>query len=367
MLNRFASLFVSALLFSGLVANAQRNSPASVFVEPVQERHFSMRIEALGTLEPNEQVDLTLNAADRVRAIYFDDGDRVHQGKTLLSLAQREQVALVEAAEATYDEARRQQERLARLAEQQAVSQSELDQANRNLDSAAAQLRAVQSRQRDRVLVAPFDGVLGFRMVSVGSYVQPGDVVARLIDDSEMNLDFSVPSTFLRTLEKGTAIEARSDDFPGQTFEGTVASIDNAIDPVTRSVRVRATLPNPDRLLIAGMFVQVTLVADPRVSLSIPEEAVQPVGPRTFVFVAAEEGGERVARRKEVTLGLRQAGQVEVLSGLVEGEEVITEGVIRVREGGAVSIRDKSMLEPQAVSGKKRSGSSSGSSSSAGR
>lgn len=366
MFNRIVPLLVSALLFSGLCAHAQRNTAASVFVEPVQERSFAMRIEALGTLQPNEQVDLTLNAADRVRAIYFEDGDRVLEGKTLLSLAQREQVALVEAAEATYDEARRQQERLARLAEQQAVSQSELDQANRNLDSAAAQLRAVQSRQQDRVLVAPFDGVLGFRMVSVGSYVQPGDVVARLIDDSEMNLDFSVPSTFLRTLKKGTAIEARTDDLPDQTFEGVIASIDNAIDPVTRSVRVRATLPNPDRLLIAGMFVQVTLVADPRVSLSIPEEAVQPVGPRTFVFVAEEQNGERVARRKEVSLGLRQAGHVEVISGLQAGEDVITEGVIRVREGGTVKILDKSVLEPQTVSGQSRSGAS-GSSASAGR
>ncbi|HCX12115.1 MAG TPA: efflux transporter periplasmic adaptor subunit, partial [Hyphomonas sp.] len=103
-------LFILAAVFvSSLSAQAQRGGPASVFVEPVQERSFAMRIEALGTLEPNEQVDLTLNAADRVRAIYFDDGDRVKQGKTLLSLAQREQAALVEAAEATLDEARRQQ------------------------------------------------------------------------------------------------------------------------------------------------------------------------------------------------------------------------------------------------------------------
>jgi membrane fusion protein, multidrug efflux system len=361
-------LFILAAVFaSSLSAQAQRGGPASVFVEPVQERSFAMRIEALGTLEPNEQVDLTLNAADRVRAIYFDDGDRVKQGKTLLSLAQREQAALVEAAEATLDEARRQQERLARLADQQAVSQSELDQANRNLDSAAAQLRAVQSRQQDRVLVAPFDGVLGFRMVSVGSYVQPGDIVARLIDDSEMNLDFSVPSTFLRILAKGTEIEARTADIPGETFSGTIASIDNAIDPVTRSVRVRATLPNPERLLISGMFVQVTLVADPRQALAVPEEAIQPVGPRTFVFVVESEGGQLIARRKEVKLGLRQAGYVEVMSGLAASEDVITEGIIRVREGAAVEIQDQSMLLPKTMSGKKSGGGTAGSTASTGR
>ena len=127
---------------------------------------------------------------------------------------------------------------------------------------------------------------------------------------------------------------------------GTVASIDNAIDPVTRSVRVRATLPNPERQLKSGMFVQVALVLDPRNAPAIPEEAVEPVGPKTFVFIAANENGERIARRKEVSLGLRQNGYVEVRAGLEIGDPVITEGIIRVREGAPVVIRDKSILTP---------------------
>jgi membrane fusion protein (multidrug efflux system) len=336
MLIKILSSIVALILIVGAPATAQRGGPANVFAEDVQERSFAMQIEALGTLEPNEQVELTLNAADRVRAIYFDDGDRVEKGKTLLSLAQREQAALVEAA-------------VARLAEKQAVSQSELDQANRDLESASAQLRAVQSRQRDRVLVAPFDGVLGFRMVSVGSYVRPGDIVARLIDDSEMNLEFAVPSTFLRALKPNTRIVATTDDMPDMAFEGAVASIDNAIDPITRSVKIRATLPNPDRLLKSGMFMQVVLVVDPRLAPSIPEEAVLPVGPKTFVFVVAQEDDKLIARRKEVTLGLRQDGRVEVIAGLAVGEAVITEGIIRVREGAPVIVRDKSMLFPNAL------------------
>lgn len=350
MFSRLMTLAACAMIALSAQAFAQRGGPASVFVEPVENRKFSLRVEALGTLEPNEQVQLTLNASDRVRAVYFDDGDRVKKGKTLLSLAQREQAALVEAAEANVDEARRQQERVARLAEKQAVSQSDLDQANRDLESASAQLRAVQSRQRDRVLVAPFDGVLGFRMVSVGSFVRPGDVVARLIDDSEMNLEFSVPSIFLRSLGKDTAIVAETDDLPGEAFEGTVTSIDNAIDPITRAVKIRATLPNAERSLKSGMFMQVKLFVDPRDALAIPEEAVLPIGPRTFVFVATEDDGQRIAQRKDVTLGLRQDGYVEVISGLNMGEAVITEGIIRVREGAPIVIRDKSLLQPKALS-----------------
>jgi len=342
-------LMLATSLLLALPAAAQRGGPASVFVEPVTERAFSRDIEALGTLQPNEQVELTLNASDRITALYFDDGQRVREGQTLLSLAQREQAALVEAAEANVEEASRQMERITRLADANAVSQSELDTARRNLDSAQANLRALQSRQRDRILTAPFDGILGFRQVSVGSFIRPGDVVATLIDDSEMNLDFDVPSTFLRSVLPGTAIVAETDDLPGEMFAGEVATLDNRIDPVTRSVRARAKLPNPEQLLRSGMFMRVTVTADPRDSLAIPESAVQPVGPQTFVWVAAEEDGAMVARRKEVQLGQRSEGFVEVLSGVQLGDQIISEGIIRVREGAPVVIRDRTMLEPTPV------------------
>ena len=334
---------------SGALAQGARVS--SVFAEPVREREFANRIEALGTLEPRERAELTLNASDRVTAVYFEDGERVKEGKTLVSLAQREQVALVEAAEAANSEASKQLERLTRLAEQKAVSQSELDVARRNYDSTIAQLRAVQSRQSDRVLVAPFDGVLGFRMVSVGSYLSPGDVVATLIDDSEMRLEFSVPSIFLRTLQPGLEINATTADLPGETFRGTLTSIDNAIDPITRAVRVRATIPNEERKLKAGMFMMVTLEADPRTALSIPEEAVQPQGPNFFVFVVERSGDTPTAQRKQIQLGLRQEGHVEVTEGLTASDEVITEGIIRIRDGSPIRVESKSMLEPGVSSG----------------
>lgn len=332
-------------------ASAQRGGPASVFAEDVAEREFSREIEALGTLSPREQVELTLNASDRVTAVYFEDGERVREGKTLISLAQREQVALVEAAEADVDEASRQLERIERLAEAEAVSQSELDRARRDVDSAKANVRALQSRQRDRVLVAPFEGVLGFRQVSVGSFVRPGDVVATLIDDSEMLLDFDVPSTLLRAVRPGTEIVAETDDLPGEQFAGIVATLNNRIDPVTRSIRARASLPNPDALLRSGMFMRVTVKAEPRTSLAIPEEAVQPVGPKSFVWLVSEEEGGLVARRTEVLLGQRSGGYIEVLDGLLPDDRVITEGIIRVREGGAIVVRDPAMLLPQPMAG----------------
>jgi len=319
---------------------------ASVFVEPVRSQTFANRVEAIGTLEANERADLTLSASDRVTAVYFEDGQRVKAGKTLVSLAQREQSALVEGAEAELAQANQELARLEPLAAQGAVSQAELDVARRNSNAAAAQLRAVQSRQRDRVLVAPFDGVLGFRQVSVGSLVRPGDVVATLIDDSVMRLDFAVPSIFLGSLKPGLTIEARSDDLPGATFTGTVDSINNSIDPVTRSVRVRAMIPNADGRLKAGVFVAVSLLAQPREALSVPEGALQPLGPETFVWTVSEGPSGPVANRVKVEIGLRQAGRVEVLAGLAPGQRVVIEGALRLREGGAIIVRDESILKP---------------------
>jgi len=325
--------------------------PPSVFVEAARIQTFANRVEAIGTLEANERADLTLSASDRVTAVYFEDGERVKAGKTLISLAQREQSALVESAEADLDQASQELARLEPLAAQGAVSKAELDIARRNANSAAAQLRAVQSRQRDRVLVAPFDGVLGFRQVSVGSFVRPGDVVATLIDDSVMRLDFAVPSIFLTSLQPGLAIEARSGDLPGRTFKGTVASINNMIDPVTRSVRVRAMIPNKDAILKAGMFVEVTLLAAPREALSVPEVALQPRGPDTYVWVASRSGKDTLANQVKVEVGLRQAGRAEILAGLETGQLVITEGALRLREGGAITVRDESILKPSLSGG----------------
>nr|WP_070959894.1 efflux RND transporter periplasmic adaptor subunit [Hyphomonas sp. Mor2] len=362
MVRALVSLAVASFVLA-MPAVAQRGGPASVFAEPVTERAFSRDIEALGTLEPNEQVDLSLNASDRITALYFDDGERVREGKTLLSLAQREQLALVESAEADVEEAARQLERVARLAVAEAVSQSELDSAQRDLDSAEANLRALQSRQKDRVLVAPFDGVLGFRRVSVGSFVRPGDVVATLIDDSEMNLDFDVPSIFTRSIQPGTAIVAETDDLLGAQFSGEIETLDNRIDPITRSIRARASLPNPERLLRSGMFMRVTVTADPRTSLAIPESAVQPVGPRTFVWRVLLENNAWKARRTEVQLGQRADGYIEVVSGLALGDLVITEGIIRIREGSEVKMQDRRMLDPGGplTGGGPSSGASSGS------
>lgn len=337
-------LYVAAVASFAPLASAQKNRAANVFVETVEARKFSTRIEALGNLEPKEEVDLTLNDAGQIQKINFDDGQRVKAKQTLISLVQNEQKALVEAEMANVSEAQQQMERVNRLIIKKAVSQSEVDEAQRNLDNAKAQLRAVQSRQKDRVLYAPFSGVVGFRQVSIGAYVQPGDVVAHLVDDSEMKLEFSVPSTFLRHIKRNMPITASTDDYPGETFSGVVTSINNAVDPVTRTVSVRANIPNSDQKLLSGMFMEVSLLAAPRTVIAIKEEATQSVGPRDFVYVIESRDGQLVSKKVEVDLGIHQDGYVEVISGLKAGLDIVSEGVLQVRDGGSVKIQSPSIL-----------------------
>lgn len=337
---------VGLFLAAGLSAPAwaQFGGPASVFTERVKPLDFSDRVEAIGSLAPNERVDLTVNAADRVTGVYFEDGERVRKGQTLLTQAQGDQRAAIESAEATLKEAQNVVDRMQPLVEEGAVSRLQFDESKRNVAVAEAALTSVQIRQRERVLVAPFAGLVGFRQVSAGSYLRPGDIVTTLIDDSVMMLELPVPASFLSSVGKGLEISATTSSLPGKTFTGKLVSLDNEIDRVTRSLRVRAELPNPDLELKPGMFMSVTLYTSPRTSLAVPEESIQPLGSKSYVYVVEQKGGEKIARRHEVQPGSRLNGMVEIVSGLVEDDEVITEGIIGVREGSPVVVRPKSLL-----------------------
>jgi membrane fusion protein (multidrug efflux system) len=305
---------------------------------PVSAREFAVKIEDLGTLEPRERVTLTANAADRVTGIFFEDGQRVARGKTLMTLVNEEETAQLESAQATAANAKLVFERNQRLAANDAIAQLELERTKSAYEAAVANVAAIQARLRDRVLVAPFSGVLGFRQVSQGAYVSPGQAVATLIDDSEMRLEFGVPSTHVTSLRVGLPVEATSKDFPGRVFSGQVTSIDNAIDPVTLSVKVRATLPNKDGVLRAGTSMNATLMSQPRSSLSVPEISVVAEGSKNFVYIVDQSKQPAVAVKTEVALGVRERGLVEVTSGLQAGDMVITDGVLKLRPNSPVRM-----------------------------
>lgn len=310
-----------------------------VIATPVRIDQFVDRIEALGTLRANETAELTSTITETISEVRFDDGQRVERGEVLVAMTNREQLAQLDEARAAVDEANRQFERVQELARLGTEAAAQLDQRRRDIQIARARLKAVEARLRDRLIVAPFSGVIGLRTVSVGTLLTPGVVVATLHDDSVMKLDFTVPELLLATLRPGMAIEAHSRAFPGRGFSGTVQGIDNQIDPVTRAIRVRAIIPNPEHLLRPGLLMHVELLANPRQALVLPEEALMPIGRENHVFVAEERGDQTVAVRRQVSIGSRRPGEVEILSGLSLGELVITHGGIRLSPNQPVTVR----------------------------
>lgn len=319
---------------------AMAAAPASpVIVSTVKSVPFEDRVEALGTLRANESVTLTASVTETVSALYFDDGDRVEAGQLLVEMTSAEEQAQLREARAREREAASQYRRVQSLAKQGTASQSLLDERSREWQTARAQLVAIESRLSDRLVKAPFSGVIGLRNISVGALVEPGDLISTLDDDSVLKLDLSVPSVYLATLKPGLPVVAKTRAYGDREFRGELRSIDSRVDPVTRSVIARVLLPNDDRLLKPGLLMQVSLKKNPRTALVVPEAALMPTGRDQFVLVAVPEGDGYQAERRQVRIGARRPGIVEVVSGLKAGEQVITHGTLRVRPGQAVAIQ----------------------------
>jgi membrane fusion protein (multidrug efflux system) len=300
-------------------------------VAPVEWRDT---LEALGTARANESVTLTAKVSETVRKVAFDSGDIVRAGDVIVDLSSGAQLAGLEEARAAYQEAERQLARGQELAGKQLISASQLDTQRATRDAAKARMDVVRAQLSDRVITAPFDGILGLRRVSPGSLVTPGTAIATLDDISVIKLDFNVPERFLAVLEKGQDITAHSETWPDREFAGRVASVDSRVDPVTRSVTVRGEIPNPDRLLRPGMLLSVRLYQAPRQAIVVPEIAVIQVGTEAFVYRVA---GDQTASRARIMLGARRRGEVEVTSGLAPGDTIVAEGAVKLRDGARVS------------------------------
>lgn len=331
-----AALFAPRLLnlSRGVEAERKGNVP-TVVAEAVEMTVFVDSIEALGTARANESVDITAQTADTVARISFKDGDRVEKDQILIELTSAEEDADLSSARAELAEAEKQLQRLVELARTGSAAQSRLDQQRAVRGSAKGRVSAIEARLADRLIRAPFAGVLGLRNVSTGTLVKPGDVITTLDDVSIIKVDFTVPETYLSALAIGQAINAASEAYPETRFEGIVTSIDSRVDPVTRAVIVRAEIPNQDGALKPGMLMSVELVRRSREAAAVPEGAIVPVQTQRFVF-RLDEGLK--AGRVEVRTGARKPGYVEIVSGVSVGDIVVTEGTNKVRPGITVKL-----------------------------
>ncbi len=307
--------------------------PVPVVSYTIRPGEFVERIEAIGTLHANESVTLSAKVTEKVARVHFEDGQAATQGQVLIEFTNEEEGAMLAEARATQREAEQQLERVQELSGKGYATKARLDEQARAVDGARARSRAVEARMSDRVLRAPFSGVLGFRQVSPGTLVTPGTVVATLDDIDPVKLDFSVPETFLGAVSPGQEVDARTAAYPDRAFKGVVETIDARVDPISRAISVRALIPNPDGALRPGMLATVEVIRARSMVLLLPEGALVPRDKRQFVWVI-EKGGT-VAQR-EVTIGRRRPGAAEVLTGLKQGEKVVVEGVGRMVPGATV-------------------------------
>ena len=304
----------------------------AVVTMPVQQKPIAVKVEALGTARAAEAIDVTSKTANKVIAVRFDEGQWVRRGELLIELDGAQDRADLAAAEAALAESRSAYERSRGLYTQQAVSQSQLEQIEATLKGNQARVAAAEARVADTVIRAPFDGRIGLRRVSVGALVSPGTIITTLDDTRTMKLDFDVPEAFLAILKPGLVVAAHSIAYPEESFDGAVESVDSRVDPVTRSIKVRARLPNPEGLLRPGMFLTVVVSREPLPGLVVPEQALVPERGEVYVFVVADGR----ASRRVVTIGRRSPGEVEILAGVAAGERVVIEGTQKIRDGSVV-------------------------------
>ncbi len=327
---------------SGPAAGPRNAAPTFVSTAPVRSERVSQKLEALGNARANESVDVTSKTSNIVSAVMFRDGERVKRGQVLVQLDDAQVRADVAEAEAALTDSQAQYNRSRELLNTQVLSKAQFDQLEAKLNADRARLAAANARLEDTVIRAPFSGRVGLRRVSVGSLISPGSVITTLDDTSVIKLDFAVPENFVAALREGLAVRASAPAFPGRTFTGKVASIDSRVDMATRSVTVRALLANDDGALRPGMFLNVVLANDERDALVIPEEALSPEAERQYVFVVNDDKVER----REVRIGSRRPGSVEIVGGLNAGEQVIVEGTQKVRDGATVRVAQRTSDRP---------------------
>ena len=306
-----------------------------VVTTPVASQPLQEMVEALGTARANESVTLTASLTDTVRRINFDDGDYVEAGTVLVELTSEEEEAQLAEARAEFDEARRQLARLEDLDRRGIAATSEVDLARSAAEAAEARLNTELARLKDRLIRAPFSGLLGFRDISPGTLLGPSDAITTIDDVSQIKLDFTVPEKFLSVMQPGRTIYASGASWQDREFEGVVRAVGSRVDPVTRALVVRAIIPNEDRALRPGMLLTVRILAEERTAIVVPERSVVQVGNSSFVYVV---GANQRVNRHEVKLGTRQLGVVEVVAGLEEGEQIVTDGIIKLREGSLVKV-----------------------------
>jgi membrane fusion protein (multidrug efflux system) len=308
--------------------------PVPVETVVVQAKRLADRVEAVGTTRARRAIDIVPLASGRLEELGFVPGSSVEEGQVLARLDDAAQRADLEEAEAALLQANQALNRARALRSGKNISQSTVDELANAQAAALARVDRARKDLSDRVIRAPFPGVVGFQEVEVGARVQEGQTIATLDDLSVVEVEFAVPEIHYGRVHPGLVARATSRAYPERVFEGRVDRVDSRVGETSRAFRVRASLPNPDRSLPSGLFLNVDVILSERDAPVIPEEAILAEAQGSVVFVVTEGR----AHRRAIVTGTRIDGLVEVVEGLDIGENIVRLGVHRMRDGVPVSV-----------------------------
>jgi membrane fusion protein, multidrug efflux system len=295
----------------------------------------SDEVTAVGTLLAEESVIIRPEIDGRVVGLHFQEGQAVAAGARLVTLDSTEYEAQSAAVRA---DLKTEEQRLARtreLHQQNFISKDALDVQLGNVDRLKARLAEADSRVAKTIIRAPFSGTVGLRMVSPGAYVKAGEDIVRLESIGNIKADFRIPELFMSKVRPNQEVAIRLDAYPDEDFRGRVYAVEPVIDERTRTILMRARIPNKSNKLKPGMFVRVAVTLENRPNaIIVPEQAIWPQGKDNFVFKVVD--GKAALTR--IAIGNRQPGRVEIVDGLQSGDVIVTEGQIKLRDGAPVMV-----------------------------
>ncbi len=319
-------------------AGAGGGRAASVAPAVVAERPFADKISVLGVAKGRQSVTITSDAAELVTAVHFRDGQAVSRGQLLVTLKATEQDAGVAEAQARENQAERAYARWKTLADKGIAPRATAEQYLAELETARASTKAAQARKGDRVIRAPFAGVVGLSDIAPGALISPGSPIVSLDDLGLIRVDFDVPDRYVAVLRPGAPIVATPDAYPDQAISGRIAQIDTRIDTATRAITARAEFANAGGRIKPGMMLRVQVESGQRTALAVPESAIQYEGDQAFVFVITQRDKGAVARKVLVAPGVSEGGFTELREGVKAGEKVVADGLNRLQDGQQVRL-----------------------------
>ncbi|MEM8966960.1 MAG: efflux RND transporter periplasmic adaptor subunit [Bacteroidota bacterium] len=324
---------------SNLNASAATTSPAAPKAIPVnavvvEPKRLSDQIQITGAVLANESLEIRSEISGKVTGIYFQEGQEVKRGALLLTINDEELTAQLEKLKYTRKLREDMEYRQRLLLEKEAISQEEYDQALTELNTSTADIKVLEAQIAKSQIRAPFDGMIGLRYVSTGSYISPQTTIATFSNIDPAKIEFSVPGRYSNDIKIGDEIEFQT-DASDDAFSGKIYAIDPMIDPATRTLKMRAISPNEYRRLLPGQFARISLTLNREDdALMVPTQAVIPELNGHKVFIAKQGTVEE----RKVQVGIRTNRDVEISSGLSQKDTVVTSGILQIKSGSSVDI-----------------------------